>query len=102
MQNRLSRLKGGTIQMKKSSPGIKGRRGAKKPVRTAKRAVKTRPMEPAGTDSVAEAVSTLSILVADLRQIANDLRSLMSSREEAEVDTVVVTEMETPSEEKEE
>ena len=86
--------------MKKRSPRIKNR-GAKKPVRIAKRVVKARPMEPADTGSVA-AVATLNIIVVDLRKIANDLRSLVSSREEAEVDTVVVTEIENFSEEKEE
>ena len=47
-------------------------------------------------DLLAEAIADLAAIAAELRQIADDLRDLMSRSEEPEVDALVITEVENP------
>jgi len=84
--------------MKKQKPAA-----VKKIAQTAKRAAKMKPAaartrrasgtRASGMDSLAEAIAVLGALVAELRQIADDLRDLMTAEEEPEVDALVVTEV---------
>jgi fumarate hydratase class II len=53
-------------------------------------------------DSLAEAISALAAIAAELRQIADDLRDLMGGRQEPEVDALVITEVESQESQEEE
>ncbi len=84
----------------------------KKPAKAAQRVAKMAPSrapvqkpiaarEPAERDSLAEAMADLAAITAELREIANDLRSLMGASDESEetgsgVEAVVITEVENP------
>ena len=91
--------------MKKTKPKTKSaaaRKSAKRTARAAKmmsrtggarKSAKARksPVE----DSLGPAIGALAAIAAELRQIINDLRALITERQ-PEVDTVVVTEIEAP------
>ena len=88
--------------MKKITPRTKP--ATEKKAKTAKRGAKMKPVaagarkasgtQAPGMDSLAETIRMLGALVAELRQIADDLRDLMTAGEEPEVDALVVTEIE--------
>ncbi|HLK80860.1 MAG TPA: hypothetical protein VKT99_05095 [Xanthobacteraceae bacterium] len=49
---------------------------------------------PASLEPLAEAIGALAAIVADLRQITDDLRDTIRSGQEPDIDAVVVTEVE--------
>jgi fumarate hydratase class II len=51
--------------------------------------------QPAGMDSLAEAVADLAVIAAELRQVTDDLRDLMSESE-PEVGELIIAEVENP------
>jgi hypothetical protein len=107
----------GEKTMKKSKVMTKPA-ATKKPAKAAKRVAKMarrrapvqKPIaarEPAERGSLAEAMADLAAITAELREIANDLRSLMGESDESEetgsgVEAVVITEVENPEDLEEE
>jgi hypothetical protein len=80
---------------------------AKKPAKANARGAKLKPTvavsrkasaarQPAGMDSLAEAIADLAAIAAELRQVADDLRDFLGGPEESEVGELIITEVEDP------
>jgi hypothetical protein len=92
--------------MKKTKPKTKPV-AVKKPATRHKRVTKIREAaaparkapavrEPSAVNLLADAIADLAAIAMELRQIADDLRELMSQSDEPEVGELVITEIENP------
>jgi hypothetical protein len=82
------------VAAKKPAKGIERGAKAKQPAAAPRKASAAR--QPAGMDSLAEAVADLAAIAAELRQVTDDLRDLMSEPEEPEVGELIIAEVENP------